>query len=99
MVIGDTTTPYRDSYHRCFPVALSSLLVPRDWWSLQDFDALKRRCDVYDNAVAAIYLTKRGHMDAAKQILDTFLRLMYPTDFTNIYPEELHPGCTRCSTS
>eukprot|EP00438_Fugacium_kawagutii_P007879 Skav213954 [mRNA] locus=scaffold1979:178458:186567:- [translate_table: standard] len=44
---------------------------------LVDFDALKKRCDVYDNAVAAIYLTKRGHMDAAQAILDTFLRLMY----------------------
>ncbi len=59
----------------------------------KDFDALKKRCDVYDNAVAAIYLTKRGQVEAAQQILDVFLRLMYPTDFTSIYPEELYLGC------
>ena len=58
----------------------------------KDFDALKKRCDVYDNAVAAIYLTKRGQVEAAQEILDVFLRLMYPTDFTNIYPEELYRG-------
>lgn len=58
----------------------------------KDFDALKKRCDVYDNAVAAIYLTKRGQVEAAQEILDVFLRLMYPTDFTNIYPEELYLG-------
>ena len=55
----------------------------------QDFEALRKRCDVYDNAMAVIYLTKRGQTDAAQQILDVFLRLLYPTDFTNIYPEEL----------
>lgn len=43
--------------------------------------------DVYDNAVAAIYLTKRGRLDEAQKILEVFLRLMYPTDFKNIYPE------------
>lgn len=55
----------------------------------QDFEALRKRCDVYDNAMAVIYLTKRGQTDAAQQILDIFLHLLYPTDFTNIYPEEL----------
>lgn len=58
----------------------------------KDFESLRKRCDVYDNAMAVIYLTKRGQMDAAEQILDIFLRLLYPTDFTNIYPEELYRG-------
>jgi len=37
------------------------------------------RHDVYDNALAAIYLTKRQHFKAARQILDTFSSLLYPT--------------------
>jgi len=36
------------------------------------------RHDVYDNALAAIYLTKRGKFSEAKGILDAFLTLMYP---------------------
>lgn len=57
-----------------------------------DFESLRKRCDVYDNAVAAIYLTKRGRLDEAQKILEVFLRLMYPTDFKNIYPEQLYGG-------
>jgi len=38
------------------------------------------RHDVYDNALAAIYLTKRGKLAEAKAILDAFLHLMYPTE-------------------
>jgi len=36
------------------------------------------RYDVYDNALAAIYLAKRGKIDAARQILDAFITLLYP---------------------
>lgn len=36
------------------------------------------RFDVYDNAVAAIYLTKRGKIEAAREILDAFLHQLYP---------------------
>ncbi|CAE7941640.1 lacC [Symbiodinium sp. KB8] len=54
-----------------------------------DFDSLTKRCDVYDNAVAAIYLTQRGNYEAAQGILNVFLRLLYPTEYGNIYPEEL----------
>eukprot|EP00913_Durusdinium_trenchii_P026301 g24679.t1 len=35
-----------------------------------DFESLRKRCDVYDNAVAAIYLTKRGRLDEAQKILE-----------------------------
>ena len=37
------------------------------------------RFDVYDNALAAIYLTKRGHLHEARAILDAFVALLYPT--------------------
>ncbi|CAE7500427.1 DEGP1 [Symbiodinium natans] len=44
-----------------------------------EFGVSKRcRYDVYDNAVAAIYLTKRGKLVAARGILDAFLHLLYP---------------------
>lgn len=36
------------------------------------------RFDTYDNALAAIYLTKRGRFDKAKAILDAFIQLLYP---------------------
>eukprot|EP00931_Biecheleriopsis_adriatica_P053964 TRINITY_DN31714_c4_g2_i1.p1 TRINITY_DN31714_c4_g2~~TRINITY_DN31714_c4_g2_i1.p1 ORF type:complete len:654 (+),score=113.53 TRINITY_DN31714_c4_g2_i1:51-2012(+) len=36
------------------------------------------RFDVYDNAVAAIYFTKRGKLEEARNILKAFLRLLYP---------------------
>lgn len=36
------------------------------------------RFDVYDNALAAIYYTKRGKMAEAERILDGFIHLMYP---------------------
>lgn len=36
------------------------------------------RFDVYDNAVAAIYLTKRGKIAAAREILDAFIHQLYP---------------------
>jgi len=41
---------------------------------------VSQRCryDVYDNAVAALYLTKRGKLVAARRILDAFLHLLYP---------------------
>ncbi|CAE7433309.1 lacC [Symbiodinium natans] len=59
-----------------------------------DFGSLVKRCDVYDNAVAAIYLTKRGNYEEARGILDVFLRLLYPTYYGNIYPEELFAGAS-----
>ena len=37
------------------------------------------RFDVYDNALAAIYLTKRGKLGGARQVLDAFILLLYPT--------------------
>ncbi|CAK9084308.1 unnamed protein product [Durusdinium trenchii] len=44
-----------------------------------EFGSSKRcRFDVYDNAVAAIYLTKRGKIESARKILDAFLHLLYP---------------------
>ena len=36
------------------------------------------RYDVYDNALAAIYLTKRGQIEEARKILDAFIELLYP---------------------
>ncbi len=36
------------------------------------------RYDVYDNALAAIYLTKRGLLNDARKVLDAFTRLLYP---------------------
>mmetsp|Transcript_70117 Transcript_70117/g.203323 ORF Transcript_70117/g.203323 Transcript_70117/m.203323 type:complete len:1560 (+) Transcript_70117:48-4727(+) len=42
------------------------------------------RYDVYDNAMAAIYLTKRGKLDMAKGILDSFADLLYPTSLDGI---------------
>jgi len=44
------------------------------------FFASNRHCrfDVYDNAVAAIYLSKRGKLQDARHILDAFLVLLYP---------------------
>ena len=36
------------------------------------------RYDVYDNALAAIYLSKRGKLDEARRILDAFIALLYP---------------------
>jgi len=36
------------------------------------------RYDVYDNALASIYLTKRGKLDEARLILDAFVQLLYP---------------------
>jgi len=35
------------------------------------------RYDVYDNAVAAIYLTKRGRLEEARKILDALTELLY----------------------
>ena len=37
------------------------------------------RFDVYDNALAAIYLSKRGMLDEARRVLDAFILLLYPT--------------------
>lgn len=37
------------------------------------------RFDVYDNALAAIYLSKRGKVEEARGILDAFIALLYPT--------------------
>ena len=37
------------------------------------------RFDVYDNALAAIYLSKRGKLDEARNVLDAFISLLYPT--------------------
>ena len=37
------------------------------------------RFDVYDNALAAIYLAKRGRAEQARTILDAFIALLYPT--------------------
>lgn len=48
------------------------------------------RFDTYDNALAAIYWTKRGHLQKAAQILDVFIRLMYPTDVTGIRSNVLY---------
>ena len=36
------------------------------------------RYDVYDNALAAIYLSKRGKLDEARGLLDAFIKLLYP---------------------
>ena len=36
------------------------------------------RFDTYDNALAAIYLSKRGDFDGARRILDAFIGLLYP---------------------
>ena len=38
------------------------------------------RFDVYDNALAAIYLSKRGKLAESRRILGAFLRLLYPTE-------------------
>lgn len=44
-----------------------------------DFEKTGRcRFDVYDNALAAIYLTKRGRLAEAQHILDAFVELLYP---------------------
>ena len=37
------------------------------------------RFDVYDNALSAIYLAKRGRVEQARAILDAFIALLYPT--------------------
>jgi len=37
------------------------------------------RFDTYDNALAAIYLTKRGLLAEARKVLDAFIALLYPT--------------------
>ena len=37
------------------------------------------RYDVYDNALAAIYLSKRGRLPDARRVLDAFIALLYPT--------------------
>lgn len=50
------------------------------------------RCDVYDNAVAVIYLVKRGHLSSAKRILEVLMNLLYPKKLSAIYPEELYSG-------
>jgi len=58
--------------------------------------AVNQHCrhDVYDNALAAIYLTKRGKFTEAKGILDAFLTLMYPAGHVdNSYgPDETVSG-------
>merc|ERR1740123_1749873 len=46
----------------------------------------KCRYDTYDSALAAIYYVKRGKFDKAKEILDSFLTILYPTD-----PGTFHP--------
>jgi len=52
------------------------------------------RYDVYDNALAAIYYTKRGNLASAKSILDGFIHLLYPPyGVTHAFgPEEGHPS-------
>lgn len=52
--------------------------------------AAKCRHDTYDSAVAAIYYIKRGRLDKAKEILDTFLQALYPTSAANIQPTGKH---------
>lgn len=37
------------------------------------------RFDVYDNALTAIYLAKRGKLQESRQVLDAFIGLLYPT--------------------
>lgn len=44
------------------------------------------RFDVYDNALAAIYLTKRGKLAEAKRILDAFIKLLYKPIDHSIWP-------------
>eukprot|EP00930_Biecheleria_cincta_P095950 TRINITY_DN87838_c0_g1_i1.p1 TRINITY_DN87838_c0_g1~~TRINITY_DN87838_c0_g1_i1.p1 ORF type:complete len:721 (-),score=132.99 TRINITY_DN87838_c0_g1_i1:91-2253(-) len=43
-------------------------------------DGKRCRFDVYDNAVAAIYLIKRGKLREAFRILNAFLQLLYPPE-------------------
>lgn len=53
----------------------------------------KCRHDTYDSAIAAIYYTKRGRLEAAKNILDAFLRILYPASAQQLRPhteETLH---------
>lgn len=58
----------------------------------EDRQALSQRCDVYDNAVAAIYFTKRGNLEEARKTLQVFEQLLYPADPASLYPEELFTG-------
>lgn len=50
------------------------------------------RCDVYDNAVAVIYMVNRGQIASAERILKVFINLLYPKAPNVIYPEELYSG-------
>ena len=51
------------------------------------FQEVNGRCkfDVYDNALAVIYLTRRGKLAEAKRILDAFIQLLYKPDMS-IWP-------------
>lgn len=42
------------------------------------------RVDTYDNAVAAIYYTKRGRLTKARNILRAFLHFLYPKPGSNV---------------
>jgi len=48
------------------------------------------RYDTYDNAVAAIYYTKRGSLEKARGILDIFIDLFYPKSLDGIPDEALY---------
>jgi hypothetical protein len=47
----------------------------------------KCRHDTYDSALAALYYTKRGSLDKAKDILDSLLKILYPASLSNIRPK------------
>lgn len=47
----------------------------------------KCRHDTYDSAVVAIYYVKRGKLDKAKQILDAFIKALYPTNMERVRPQ------------
>lgn len=47
----------------------------------------KCRYDTYDSALAAIYYTKRGHLEKAKPILDAFIKTLYPVGLESFHPK------------
>jgi len=54
----------------------------------------KCRHDTYDSAVVAIYYVKRGRLEDARAILDTFIKGLYPTVGAELRPTGKHTEYT-----